>query len=169
MKFVRFYKKTLILEEAVEIACFILLFLTVLIQIFFRLKPIAMNIDYAPVWTEELSRWLYVYIVFFGSSLCIHNGEHIGIDIFVEKLPYKLKKIVLSLVDIIMMACCVVFIIYGLKNMVFAARQYPMTLPFSNAYLYVVVPIGFFLMLIRLLFIFIMKFLPESKTSEGNE
>ena len=161
------YKKTLLFEEMVALAGFIILFATVLIQIFFRLKPVAANIDYAPVWTEELSRWLFVYVVFFQSSLCIHNKEHIGIDIFVEKMPRQVARIVKALVFLLMAFCCVVFIYYGIRNTVFASRQRPLTLPFHNGVLYSVVPIGFTLMLIRLVFAFLVDMRADMNTSKG--
>ncbi|PKL27574.1 MAG: hypothetical protein CVV46_10805 [Spirochaetae bacterium HGW-Spirochaetae-2] len=148
----KWYEKTLRLEEFIEGICFILLFFTVLMQIFFRIKFISSTISYSPIWTEELSRWLFVYIVFFGASQGIYHREHIGIDLFIVKTPILIQRIVILLVDTIMLAACVILVYYGFKNMPFARMQRPLTLPFTNGALYGVVPISFILMSIRTAF-----------------
>ena len=143
------YEKTLLIEEFVEAICFILLFFTVLMQIFFRIKFISSSISYSPIWTEELSRWLFVYIVFFGASQGIYHREHIGIDLFITKMPILVQRIVNLLVDTIMLVACAILVYYGFKNMPFARMQRPLTLPVTNGALYIVVPISFMLMFIR--------------------
>ncbi|WP_394706870.1 TRAP transporter small permease [Marispirochaeta sp.] len=146
------YKKTLLLEEIIVTFCFIVLFATILIQILFRLKPISENISYAPVWTEEFSRWLFVYIVFFGASQSAHNREHIGINIFITRFASRTQHIISFILNILMTSCSLLFVYYGIRYMKFAVRETPLTLPCSNGVLYAVVPIGFFLISIRLFF-----------------
>ncbi len=149
MKAPTWYERTLLLEECVEITCFIFLFFSVLLQIFFRIKLISIHINYAPIWTEELSRWLYVYIVFFGASQGIHYREHIGIDLFVNKCPKAVQSSVRLFADIVMAIACVIIVYYGIRNMPFAVKQRPLTLPTTNGTLYAVIPITFSLMTIR--------------------
>ncbi len=148
----KWYEKTLLLEEFVEGICFILLFFTVLMQIFFRIKFISSAISYSPNWTEELSRWLFVYIVFFGASQGLYYREHIGIDLFITKTPLLIQRIVTLLVDTIMLIACALLVYYGFKNMPFARMQRPLTLPVTNGALYIVVPVSFMLMFIRISF-----------------
>jgi len=151
MKSVSWYDKTLLLEEILEIVCFVILFFTIIIQIVFRLKFISRAVSYAPVWTEELSRWLFVYIVFLGASQAVHYHEHIAIDVLVKKLPPRLQTLISLLVNGIMLFCAGVFIFYGLKSMRFASMQRPLTLPVTNAMLYGIVPVSFGLIFIRLI------------------
>ena len=143
------YEKTVLFEECIEDACFLIMFFSVLIQIVFRNKFIASHVRYSPIWTEELARWLYVYIVFFGAGQAIHYREHIGIDIIVGVLPQKIRKILLFVVDILLSVSSAVITYFGILNMPFARRQSPITLPVNNGMLYIVIPIGFALMTIR--------------------
>ena len=167
MKLNELYKKSLLLEEIVRSICFLVLFLTIIIQIIFRLKPIAVNCSYSPIWTEELSRWLFVYIVFLGSSLALHKKEHIGIEIFVDMTPPNVRRVILALVDLLMMACCIIFVYYSLKSFPFAVKQTPMTLPVHNGYLYIIVPVGFSLMFLRIAANFIKDICTFKLKSEG--
>jgi len=131
------------------------MFFTVIIQVFFRLKPIAMHISYSPVWTEEFSRWLLVYIILFGSILSTFYREHLAINIFIKKFPAVLQGIILCLMDILMFLCCVVIIWFGVKNCVYAFQQKSYTLPFSKGVLYSAVPISFSLMVVCIIFLLI--------------
>lgn len=44
------------------------------------------------VWSEELSLLLMTWITFLGSTLLLMRNEHLGIDIFVDKMPPSVAK-----------------------------------------------------------------------------
>ncbi len=87
MELKKWLDKSLVFEETIEIGLFILMFFTIIVQVIFRFRPIAELVSYTPFWTEELSRWLYIYIVFIGAGVGLHRNEHIAIEIFVENYP----------------------------------------------------------------------------------
>lgn len=43
--------------------------------------------------SEELSRWLFLWLIFLGASVAVHEQSHMGSDMVMEKLPPKLQKI----------------------------------------------------------------------------
>ncbi|WP_370297687.1 TRAP transporter small permease [Ammoniphilus sp. YIM 78166] len=45
-------------------------------------------------WSEEMSRYLFVYMVFLGSIGALKDNQHLGVDIIVKKLPHTLKRVV---------------------------------------------------------------------------
>lgn len=45
-------------------------------------------------WSEELGRFLFIWVTFVGAIIAGRNNEHIGIDFFQNILGVKLKKIV---------------------------------------------------------------------------
>ena len=51
----------------------------------------------ALVFSPELSRYLYIFIIFIGTFLGIKNNTHVGVDVFVNLLPTKMKKIIMIL------------------------------------------------------------------------
>ena len=45
-------------------------------------------------WSEEIARFMLVWLVFLGSFLAYIQDEHLGLDILVAKLPATVRKIV---------------------------------------------------------------------------
>jgi TRAP-type C4-dicarboxylate transport system permease small subunit len=43
-------------------------------------------------WSEELSRFLFVWMIFIGAIAGLRDNQHLGVDMLVKKLPPKLKK-----------------------------------------------------------------------------
>lgn len=43
--------------------------------------------------SEELSRWLFLWLIFLGASIAVHEQSHMGSDLVMDKLPPKLQKI----------------------------------------------------------------------------
>jgi TRAP-type C4-dicarboxylate transport system permease small subunit len=73
-------------EERLGGFMLIVLFLMVLFQIFAR------TVGWTIVWTEESSRFLFIWIILLGVSAGIKYGSHIGTDVFINLLPKRLHK-----------------------------------------------------------------------------
>ena len=56
--------------------------------------------------SEELSRWLFVWITFMGAIIALHEGTHLGTDMLVSRLPVAGKKICLGLAHLLMLFIC---------------------------------------------------------------
>jgi TRAP-type C4-dicarboxylate transport system permease small subunit len=52
-------------------------------------------------WTEELARYLMVWVAFIGASSMIRTWENVYVDFFIEKLPFKLKNWVYNGIEIV--------------------------------------------------------------------
>jgi TRAP-type C4-dicarboxylate transport system permease small subunit len=46
--------------------------------------------------SEELSRWLFVWMTFLGAVVAVRNHAHLGTDTLVSRLPVVGKKICLG-------------------------------------------------------------------------
>lgn len=44
-------------------------------------------------WSEEMARFLFVWMIFLGAILGLKDNEHLGVDMFVKKVPPKFQKI----------------------------------------------------------------------------
>ncbi|HPJ25668.1 MAG TPA: TRAP transporter small permease [Synergistaceae bacterium] len=81
------------LERALEIPVFLLSVLmtaTVLGGVFFRYvlrSPLG--------WSEELSRYAMIWMALLSVGLCIWRHEHVGVTMFIKKLPRLLAKAVI--------------------------------------------------------------------------
>ena len=56
--------------------------------------------------SEELSRWLFVWLTFLGGIVALHERTHLGTDILVSRLSMRGKKICLGLGHLLMLFVC---------------------------------------------------------------
>lgn len=59
--------------------------------------------------SEELSRFLFVWLVFLGAIVGMHENAHLGVDILVRRLPVVGRKVCLALSEAMMLLCCILF------------------------------------------------------------
>ena len=56
--------------------------------------------------SEELSRWLFVWMTFLGALVALRNHAHLGTDSLVSRLPVLGKKICLGITYLLMLYIC---------------------------------------------------------------
>lgn len=107
---------------------------------------------YTPEWSEELARFLFVWVVFLGSALIMGESGHLA----VQFLPDKFKGTAFgTLLDIVINAAGYVFIVllltqgWKMTSIMTFQRSPGMDLPMS--YVYAVIPASCVLMLLYLL------------------
>ena len=57
--------------------------------------------------SEELSRWLFVWMTFLGAIVALRKHEHLGTDMLIGRLGPKGKKICMGISQLLMMLICV--------------------------------------------------------------
>ncbi|MEY2686348.1 MAG: hypothetical protein RL375_546 [Pseudomonadota bacterium] len=57
--------------------------------------------------SEEVSRFLFVWMVFLGAVLMLRDNGHLGVHTITRMLPLAGKKVCKLLSDVITLACCV--------------------------------------------------------------
>jgi len=60
--------------------------------------------------SEELSRFLFIWLTFLGATVAMRHGEHLGVDVVVRRLPARLQVPVALLAHALVVACCAVFL-----------------------------------------------------------
>src|SRR5207248_1348036 len=56
--------------------------------------------------SEELSRWLFVWMTFLGSVVAIRSHAHLGTDSLIARLPRTGKKVCYVVAHLIMLYMC---------------------------------------------------------------
>ena len=107
---------------------------------------------YTPEWSEELSRFLFVYVVFLGSALIMGESGHLA----VEFLPNRFKGTAIGKgLQLLSLACGYLFIgimmTQGAKMTQVMTFQESPGLEISMSYVYAVIPISCVLMSLYLL------------------
>ena len=62
--------------------------------------------------SEELSRFLFIWITFLGAIVAMRENAHLGLDSVVRKLSLGGKKVAFALSNAMMLGCCVLMF-YG--------------------------------------------------------
>ena len=57
--------------------------------------------------SEEVSRYLFVWMSFLGAILAFAEGSHVRVDFAVNRFPPPLRKAANLLMDVLMLVCCV--------------------------------------------------------------
>lgn len=77
------------LEEVFLMTCFSVIAAALLLQVVFRYF-----LNTPLTWTEELARYLLVWITFFGINYGLRRKKHIEMEYFFNKLPAGVQEVV---------------------------------------------------------------------------
>ena len=102
-------------------------------------------------WSEEAARYMMVWVTFLGAGYAMGKGRHIGVTLFVEKLPEQVRRKVTFAAEIIIMLFLASVTVQGINLMISLRTQtspamdLPMILP------YLAIPVGAVYMFLHLL------------------
>ena len=108
--------------------------------------------DDAISWSEEICRYMFIWMVFFGISYAIRQRRHIRILGIYSVVPENVKKGLMILADLLFLFFVIMLAYNGgeLCSKIFKLGQLTPSLEFSMAYIYASLPIGFSLAALRL-------------------
>ncbi|UFJ41788.1 TRAP transporter small permease [Brevibacillus humidisoli] len=104
-------------------------------------------------WSEELIRYLIIWLTFIGGSICVRKGEHVGIELLPEFLPARFRWVLRVLVNLIVILFLVLLIKYSTELTMFTYKngQTAPALGIPMYWVYLCLPLGSLLMVIRYL------------------
>ncbi|SKA70296.1 TRAP transporter large permease subunit [Desulfobaculum bizertense] len=107
----------------------------------------------AAVWTEELARFLFIWMSYLAIPLAIKNRSNIRVDIIYDRLPKRFQDISWIMVDACFLVLAGAVTVLGSQH-VQMQLQFPQTtpalqVPYSIPYL--ILPFGFGLMALRVI------------------
>lgn len=129
-------KRKSCIEKALEymvIFTFTALIAVVFLQVFARFF-----LPKAPSWTEEASRFFFIYSIAFGAPLALKRGEYVRVDILINMFPKRIQDIldgiiylVLTIFFLIITYCGYTFGSLGLTQ-TSPAMGLPMYIPYMS-------------------------------------
>lgn len=130
--------------QLVIIVMFAVLIVTVFYQVLGRYL-----FNAPPSWSEELARFLQVWIALLASALCIQQGMHLGVDYLAHALPARWRARLEILVHVLVSGFLVLLLAQGTKILDVAAVQSSPAMGINMWYAYLAVPVGAALMLLE--------------------
>ncbi|WP_060679876.1 TRAP transporter large permease subunit [Virgibacillus halodenitrificans] len=154
-------------EEVLIVAGFLTFIILINLQVINRYALPFIDIANITTWTEEISRYIFIFVSFLGASLAIRKGESIEVNVVMNRFPDHVQRAVKVANSLFMLYFSYIMLKYGAELITFQlsthqstpALSIPMAIPYSA------VPIGFGLMIIRL----IQKFYMDTKDMEMKE
>ena len=118
-----------------------------LLQIVFRF------IIQAPLsWSEELSRYLFIWIVYIGGYLCTRSNSQLGITFFVDSMPKKIGRMVSIVAQLLVFFYQAVVVFFGFQLVSRFMNQPSSVLRCQMGVFYDAIPSGMSLMMLREIF-----------------
>jgi TRAP-type C4-dicarboxylate transport system permease small subunit len=101
-------------------------------------------------WSEELSRYCFVWIVFLAAVIGLDRGALLGVDILTRRLPIVLQYRVALLCEILMGAFCMAVAYASVPVIKANALQSSPAIGLPMSWVYSVIPISMVLMVLVL-------------------
>jgi len=115
-------------------------------------------------WSEEVARYLMIWIAFVGASLGVKHSVHISVDALVHAIPPAAQRMMAQLGNVLSFAFCAWFFYIGAEfiGRLMDSGQLSPALRMPIYYAYAAVPCGFALMSVRYLISFVYLFYEKS-------
>ena len=137
-------------EGWVLITLVMVMTVVVLLQVIYR-YVLARPLD----WSEELARYLFVWISILGAALSVQRRGHFGMDFFFKMLPDKGRRFLIFLIYFLMGVVILVIFVEGIFLVQKTAAQQSPAMEISMGWAYACLPVGAALMAIHLLAIIV--------------
>lgn len=133
--------------ELIMITCLMLGMVTSsFLQVVFRLvlkQPLS--------WSEELSRYLFVWLTFIGGALMVSESGHFKMDLITAFLKGRWIQIINIIVNIALAIFSIVLIVYGAKLVKMVYTQKSPALGISMSIPYFVLPLNGVLSIVHII------------------
>ncbi len=86
--------------------------------------------------SEELSRWLFVWMTFLGAVVGVHRRAHLGTDMVVARLPRAGQKLCFIVAHVLMLAMCALMLDGAWKQTLINAGSTSAAMQVPVAWLY---------------------------------
>jgi TRAP-type C4-dicarboxylate transport system permease small subunit len=136
------------MEESLVVACLGVMTVVIGIQVFMRYV-----MQDSLSWSEELARYLFIFLVYAGISYGVKLKRHIRVEVFTMWLPLKVRQFIMIISDLIFLAFAVFIIYYGFTTVgrIFRVNQLSPALQLPMGYVYATLPFCYIMVTVRLL------------------
>ncbi len=134
-------------EECIAVVLFTLMILFGTLQVISRFGIIPIALD----WTEELSRYVFIALVYISASLAIAHRRHVRVEI-IDNFIHGKKRLFLDF--FVNISWCLFNLLIAYEGYLVAEEAFGTTTPvleYDMGVIYLIIPITFTLMALRVL------------------
>lgn len=147
MKDGKFDLKTFLnnIELYVATICFIALTILLMLQVVSRYA-----LNHSFTWMEELATVMFVWMIYLAISAAVTKRKHLRIDFVLEMVPFKVKRAMLVLSNVIFAAFNIYISIVMVDVIKLLGKSKTTMLGIPQRLVYVVIPVALVVTVIRL-------------------
>jgi TRAP-type C4-dicarboxylate transport system permease small subunit len=93
-------------------------------------------------WTEEVPRYLLIWISFLGAAACVAKREHVGFDILFNALPAPVRRGLGAVIGLLVLGFGWIVLRYGVVFVQEFGADLMETIPFRNYWYYTAMPVS---------------------------
>lgn len=126
-----------IIEKVLEAGTFIS-FLGLIIVVLFQVITRFLLPSFSQIWTEEASRFLFIYSVAFAAPLAMKKNEYVNVDILLSVLPKSVREALEFFIYLATIVFFSIILFFGIKfaqlglGQTSATMEMPMVIAYSS-------------------------------------
>ena len=93
-------------------------------------------------WIEEISRYIFTWMMFMGIAIGVHYKKHLGVEFVVGLYPAKVKKAAYFISDVLTLVLFIILAIYGFRYAGKSMKMFSPIMGIPYGIVYLCVPIG---------------------------
>ncbi|MBW2149422.1 MAG: TRAP transporter small permease [Deltaproteobacteria bacterium] len=113
----------------------------VLVGVFFRYF-----LQNALAWTEEVSKFIMVWMTFMAAPIALRHGAHVGIKLLLDNVKGRLHQMLVIVGQLIILLLMGVCIKEGIALTLVAKKQVASSVDLSLGWIYLSIPLGSLMM-----------------------
>ncbi len=105
----------------------------------------------ALAWSDEVSRFMFIWLVFIGAVVAYMKNDHLGLDILIKYLPRKASQVLVLIADLLVLFALAVLLKGGMDMTLdsFASGWVSSAVQLPYGYIYMVGPISAFFLILE--------------------
>ena len=129
--------------------------------VFYTMLVVTMSVEvirrevfaYSSIWGEEVVRYSFIYLAWIGAAAAVRERAHIRIDLLFDYVPARVKALLYIIGDLVMMgvACFALYWSFEMVSVAWKFQSVSHGLRVPMVWFLAAVPVGFGLMMFRLL------------------
>lgn len=105
-------------------------------------------------WSEEVARFVMIWVTFLGAGLALREGRHVAIEILQDRLPARARRRLRLGLALVILAFLVFLAVLGARFVAFGWDKTMMATQMSRGIPYLAIPLGAAMFALHLVLIF---------------
>jgi len=108
-------------------------------------------LNYVPSWSEEVPRYLLVWISYLGAALAVKYKEHISLDFFFNLMPVRARQVGHLILNVLIGTVGVIMLVFGIGFVRQFGDDLMESIVVKNFWFYLAMPISGGLMVLYII------------------